>query len=174
MTQHVAPSIDTHIPVTQAIEKQDAHLHERPDLPVPSLWQKSVKVVHKLTKQPAIVARIEHATMQFRAYYPDQLDETGNPGRFASRTEWEQCANWDVEVTYSPKELDRQVARKRLTDELAAMDADSLAAVSVLCDDMDPEKALAKLEALRRLGVVKPAVTAEVVIDEPKAKRGAK
>ncbi len=111
----------------------------------------------------------------FRAYYPNELGKNGEPGRFAERTEWEHCHDWDVDVTFSPKELERQAAATRLAEEIALLDGPSMAAVAVLCDDPNPSKALAKLEALRRLGVVKvSAEAAEAIVEEAKPKRGAK
>ncbi len=171
MTQHVAPSIETHVPKTAEIPEEENELAVgRPDIPVPSLWQQSVRVVHKVTKQPAIVARVDWSMNMFRAYYPDEIDpKTGDKGRFATRTEWQHCRDWDVEVTFSPRELERQAARQLLEDEISRLDAKSLAAVTVLCDDTDPEKALAKLTALKELGVVKVSVAAaKVAVDEVK------
>jgi len=154
------PTLDTHEPVKVHIPPENNELISgRPDLPTPSLWQKSVKVVHKLSGIEAVVVTVDYATMMFRAYYPDQGDideETGKPkGRFADRTEWEHCREWNVAVTYTPRELERQKARAALDAEIARLDPRELAAVAVLCDDPDPAKALGKLEALRALGVVR-------------------
>lgn len=168
MTQHVVPSIATHVPVTvEALPDEDPTLaSDRPDEPTPSLWQRSVKVRHKATGKPAIVHRVDWATGMFRAFYPDE----GPNGRFAERTEWEHCRDWDVEVTFSPKELERQAAARQLQEEIAKLDETSMAAVAVLVDGDDPAKALAKIEALRKLGVVKASAEAAVVaVDEAKA-----
>lgn len=177
MTQHVVPSIETHIPLTVAeLPNEPAELAaDRPDAPTPSLWQRSVKVKHKVTGKPAIVHKVDHGTMMFRAYYPDELNKDGGIGRFAERTEWEHCRDWDVEVTFSPRELERQAARAQLEAEISRLDAKELALVSVLCDDPDATKALAKLEAMRSAGLIKgaPEVVA-VAVDEVKGKRGSK
>lgn len=177
MTQHVVPSIATHIPVTvDELPEEEADLaSNRPDEPTPSLWQRSVKVRHKATGKPAIVHRVDWATNMFRAYYPDETSSDGKQGRFAERTEWEHCRDWDVEVTFSPRELERQAASKRLHEEIAKLDEASMAAVAVLVDGDEPAKALAKIEALRKLGVIKAsAEAAAVAVEETKAKRGGK
>lgn len=168
------PTIETHVPITTQLPTEGTDLAVgRPDIPPPSLWQQSVKVVHKLTGRSAVVARVDWSMNMFRAYYPDQGDLdpiTKMPkGRFAERTEWEHCRDWDVAVTFSPKELERQAARQRLDEEISQLDATSMAAVMVLCDDPDPAKALGKLEALRRLGVVKASPeAAKTVMTEAK------
>lgn len=174
MSNYVTPSIDTHVPVTAEMPNEATDLAVgRPDLPVPSLWQKAVQVKHKITGKVAVVATVDHAMNMFRAFYPDEGDidlDTGRPkGRFSARTDWEQFKNWDVAVTFSPRELERQAAMARLHTEIAKLDATGLAAVTVLCDDPDPTKALAKLEALRALGVVKVSTeVAQVAVAEVK------
>ncbi len=112
-----------------------------------------------------MVARIDHATNLFRAYYPDE-------DRFDSRTEWRQCKDWQVDVTFSPAELQRQAAKTKLDQEVSRLDAAELAAVMVLVDDPDPAKALGKLEALRRMGVIKasPAAAHAAAIEAKKGK----
>ncbi len=164
MNRYVAPSIETHIPVKVEIPAEGDDLAVgRPDLPPPSLWQQSVQVTHKKTGRPAVVARVDWATNMFRAYYPDEGPKgvDGKPsGRYSQRTEWEHCRDWEPTVTFSPRELERQAARELLEEEIGKLDAKSLAAVSVLCDDPDPAKALAKLEALRQMGVIR--ATSEV------------
>jgi hypothetical protein len=152
-----SPSPDTHIPIKVEIpnESNDVAVG-RPDMPPPSLWQRSVKVVRKLDGKEAVVHRIDWSTMMFRAYYPDEINrETGEKGRHADRTEWEHCRDWNVSVTFSPAELERQAARKMLDDEIAKMDARNLALAKVLCDDDDPNKALAKLKLLVESGLIK-------------------
>lgn len=170
------PNIETHIPLT--VDNMPSEAAElavgRPDLPVPSLWQKAVSVTRKVDGRRAVVATVDHAMNMFRAYFPDEGDidpDTGKPkGRFSSRTDWEQCARWDVDVTFSPKELARQAAKAKLDAEVAKLDAKSLAHVMILCDDNDPAKALAKLEALREMGVIKmPPEVAQATL-EPKKK----
>lgn len=153
-----APTVETHVPITAEMPDESTELAVgRPDLRTPSLWQHSVKVTHKVTGREAVVARVDYGTNMFRAFYPNEgpvID--GKPsGRFAERTEWENCRDWRVDVTFSPRELERQQARVQLEQEIAKLDANSLAAVTVLCDDPDPAKALAKLEALRRMGIIK-------------------
>lgn len=181
MSNYVNPSISTHIPLTTEIPNEENILAVgRPDAPTPSLWQRSVKVRHKVTGKPAIVHRVDWGMNMFRAYYPDQTNAEGEVGRFAERTEWEHCRDWDVEVTYSPKELERQAARQLLAERTAKLDAKSMALVAVLCDAEDPQKNLAKLEALIASGLVKgdvetmAPVLEEMNAPEAKAKRGAK
>ncbi len=159
------PTIDTHVPQKAELPKESADLAVgRPDAPTPSLWQEAVQVTHKITKKVAVVARVDRPCNIFRAFYPNEgeLDpNTGNPvGRFSERTEWEACKDWDVSVTFSPRELERQKARTMLEDEMAKLDPSESAAVMVLVDGDDPVKGLAKLEALRRLGVVKGSTEA--------------
>ncbi len=160
------PNIQTHIPVVSELPEEEAELAVgRPDLPVPSLWQQAVKVKHKVTGQEAVVARMDHNMNMFRAFYPAE-------NRFAPRTEWQHCRDWQVDVTFSPKELERQAAAAEFRRQTEAMDPTELAAVMVLVDADDPAKALAKLEALRRLGVVKaaPAVVQAAVSEAKKGK----
>lgn len=171
------PTIETHIPVHGELPEEPVHEADRKDIPVPSLWQPGVRVFHRQTKRRAVIVRADHATNMFRAFYPDDgpLNEAGVPeGRFSTRTEWEQFANWEVETTFSPRELERQAAAAKLSEEIAQLDPTSLAAVSVLCDDTDPVKALAKLEALRALGVVKASAAAARVVVEAVNKKGGK
>lgn len=158
------PNIDTHIPITSTLpDESQESLVGRPDLPVPSLWQVAVQVKHKVTGQEAVVARMDHNMNMFRAYYPAEQ-------RFAPRTEWQHCRDWQVSVTLSPKELERQAASAEFRRQTEAMDPSELAAVMVLVDADDPAKALAKLEALRKMGVVKssPAVVAAAVTESKK------
>ncbi len=169
-----SPSIETHVPVTGELPKEGVDLAVgRPDLPTPSLWQTSVQVAHKVTKRRAIVARVDYGTNMFRAFYPDE-GETGPEGkplgRFSERTEWEQCHAWDVSVTFSPRELERQKARAMFEDEILKLDPNEYAAVTALVDGDDPVKGLAKLEALRRLGVLKAApATVHAAMNDKKA-----
>lgn len=169
-----APNIDTHVPLKIELPQETNDLLVgRPDLPTPSLWQQSVVCKHKVTGRVAIVARVDWGTNMFRAYYPDEGEidpDTGKPaGRYSERTDWQQCAEWQVEVTFSPRELERQQAREMWQLEIATLDPKSLAAVSVLCDDTDPMKALAKLEALRAMGVIKSSVeVTKAAVDEMK------
>ncbi len=166
------PNISTHVPLVANLPKEGTDLAVgRPDLPTPSLWQEAVQVSHKVTKKVAVVARIDWGTNMFRAFFPDEGEiVNGKPaGRFSERTEWEQCHNWDVAVTFSPRELERQAALSLLSDEMSKLDPAESAAVMVLVDGDDPVKGLAKLEALRRLGVVKmSASAAQAVIAETK------
>ncbi len=170
------PNIATHVPLTTDLPKEGTDLAVgRPDLPTPSLWQHSVQCTHKITKKVAVVARVDWGTNMFRAFYPDEGDAdptTGKPkGRFSERTEWEQCHDWDVSVTFSPRELERQKALSMLEDEMTKLDPAESAAVMVLVDGDDPVKGLAKLEALRRLGVIKMSpAAAQAVMTEGKKK----
>lgn len=172
------PNPETHVPVKVHIPvKEDASsiAAGRPDLPPPSLWERSVKVVRKLDGKEAIVNSVDLRTMMFRAWYPDEgpvvADEkTGQPvraGRFADRTEWESCKDWNPSVVFSPKELERQAAQQLLDEEVAKLDQRELAAVSVLVDGDDPAKGLAKLEALRMLGIIKSVAVSQEALTPP-------
>lgn len=143
------PTHETHIAVTMElpVEPNDSQA-ERPYIAPPNLWQNGVKCTHKLSGQKAVCARIDLGTMQFRPFWPDTQT-------FGSRTEWLACADWQPEVTLSEKEIARQAAAKQLEDEMAALDADDLANVTALVDGDDPAKALAKINALRNMKVIK-------------------
>lgn len=156
---HRAPHVDTHIaervelPPEPSDDEQD-----RPDEPTPSLWQNSVKVVHKLSQRTAVVVRVDWNMNMFRAYYPDERAKDGTMGRFSSRREWEHCHDWLVQTTYSPAELDRQAAHTRLEaelDDMARTDPKGLALAQALCDDPDPARNFAKLQKLREAGLIK-------------------
>ncbi len=172
MNSNPNPTIATHVPITAELPKESNELAVgRPDLPTPSLWQLSVQASHKVTKRVAVVARVDWGTNMFRAFYPDEGEViNGKPvGRFSERTEWEHCKDWDVSVTFSPKELERQKALVMLEDEMMKLDPSESAAVMVLVDGDDPVRGLAKLEALRRLGVIKMSTAAaQAVISETK------
>lgn len=175
MTDYQRPSIQTHVPETAELPAEDmSQMSGRADLPTPSLWQKSVKASHRVTREPVIVGRVDYGTMMFRAYYPKRPNRDGGFGLWGERTEWEHCRDWDVDVTYSPAELERQAARAALEAAIAKLDPESLAAAMVFCDDPDPNKNLAKLTALQKLGVIKsPADVAVAAVAEVKAdKRG--
>jgi hypothetical protein len=153
MTEYVTPSINTHVPLTGELPPEDhGQLVGRPDLPTPHLWQGKVKVKHKTTGKPAIVVRVDYGMMMFRAFYPSDND---GAGRFSERTEWEHCHAWDVEVTWSEAELERQAAARLLEEQISKLDAKQIALARVLCDDADPNKALAKLRLLIQGGLVK-------------------
>lgn len=150
---YVVPSINTHVPLTAELPPEgQGQLVGRADIPPPHLWQGKVKVKHRVTGKPAIVVRIDYAMMMFRAYYPT---DNGGAGRFSERTEWEHCRDWEVEVTFSAAELERQAAAKLLEDQISKLDAKQIALARVLCDDADPNKALAKLRLLIQGGLVK-------------------
>lgn len=178
----LSPNPETHVPVKVHIPTEGNDLAAgRPDIPPPSLWERSVKVVRKIDGREAIVNRIDLRTMMFRAYYPDEgaFDpETKKPvGRFADRTEWESCKDWTPSVTFSPRELERQAASSLLEEEIAKLDPNEMAAVSVLVDGDDPAKGLAKLEALRRLGIIKgspAAAHAAIATLKEEPKKGGK
>lgn len=158
------PNIETHVAETADLPGEDyGNLVGREDLPVPSLWQPKVKVTHKRTGRKAVIFRIDHGMQMFRAFYPDE-------DRLATRTEWEQCKDWDVDVTFSPAELERQAAMAKLEEEINKLDARSIGLARVLCDDADPNKALAKMNLLVQSGMLTPmsAEAAEALIAEPK------
>ncbi len=154
---YVAPSVETHIPEKGELPPEEERLiADRPDAPTPSLWQRAVKVHHRTTGEPAMVVRVDWGTNLFRAYYSERKDPiTGAKGTYSGRTEWESCSAWDVETTFSPLELERQVAAAALVEEIASMTEQERALVSVWCDDPDPNKNVAKLQALRVAGMIK-------------------
>lgn len=159
MTQshYIAPSAETHIPEKGDLPDEPERLiADRPDAPTPSLWQRSVKVKHKLTGEPALVQRIDWGVGLFRAYYTERLDpESGKKGVFATRTQWESCSNWDVETTFAPHEIERQVAAAALAAEYDSLSDQERALVLAFCDDPDPNRNVAKLQALRAAGLIK-------------------
>ena len=155
-------SINTHEPVRIEIPNEEATLgHDRPDVPAPHLWSYGVVCVHRKSKRKAVVHKVDLNTRQFRAYYPDTA-------QFDGRTAWQSFDEWDVEVTLSPKEVERQVAEARFAAELLTLDAIELSSVVALCDDEDPAKRMAKLTALRHLGIVKAKPEASTPIIDPK------
>jgi hypothetical protein len=158
------PTTDTHVPVECHIPGEaEWDGGGRPPLEVPSLWRKGVKVVHKLSGREAAIHVIDLSTRMFRAYYLDTKTHD-------SRVEWQHCRDWNVQVTLSPAEEKRVAARRVLEDEIAKLDPKELAAVEVLVDEPDATKALAKLHALRALGVIKAAPeVAQAAITEGKA-----
>lgn len=164
------PNIDTHVAETVDIDDVSDHgqLVGRDDLPTPSLWQDRVKVKHKSTGREAVIFRVDHSTCMFRAYYPEEK-------RLSNRTEWEHFHNWELQLTFSPAELARQAAAALLEEEIAKMDARSIGLARVLCDDEDPNKALAKLQLLVQSGMLTPISTAaaEALITEPRAAKKA-
>lgn len=145
------PNHETHVPVKVTIPDDGAFATERAVLPTPSIWQEGVKVKHRSLPIENVVRHVDHKTNQFRPVF----DRTGQP---ASRTTWESFADWEPLVEMSQAEKDRQAALAKLQAEMDSLGPDDLAAVQVLVDDPSPEKALAKLEAMRRLGIIgKPA-----------------
>lgn len=161
------PSLDTHVAELGELPGEDhGQLVGRADLPVPSLWQERVKLRHKRDGRTATVFRVDHATCMFRAYYPDE-------DRLSHRTEWEHFKDWDVLVTFSKAELERQAAQRLLEEEIAKMDGRSIGLARVLCDDPDPNKALAKLHLLVQSGMLTPmsVEAADAIVSEPKKAR---
>jgi hypothetical protein len=138
-----APDHTTHTPVKVVVPtEEDVIGIERDRLPTPSLWQEGVQVSHRHdASRKGIVRRVEYVTRQFRLVG-------------AARTMWESFDNWIVLVEKSAAEKAKDEAREVLASELALLDADDLAAVEVLCDDPDPTKGLAKLNAMRKLGII--------------------
>lgn len=140
MSQNV-PTHETHQPIQVTIPTEDDVRAERGPMPVPSLWQVGVKATHKATRREVVVRVVDHKTNQFRAVGDD-------------RTTWQACADWDVLVEPTPQERKKDEARLTLQAEIAELDGEVLPLVEVLCDDPDPEKALAKLRAMRRAGML--------------------
>lgn len=137
-----APDHTTHTPIKVVIPTEDDLVLERERLETPSIWQEGVQVTHKQDPdRKGVVRRVEYTTRQFRL--------VGQP-----RTSWESFDNWNVLVEKTAAEKAKDAARIELEEELAALDADDLAAVQVLCDDDDATKALAKFNAMKRLGII--------------------
>lgn len=151
----LSPNQSTHVPVMVVVpaETENWTGDGRPYLPPPTLWKVGAEVVNKRTGRRAAIRVVDHMTMQFRAYYPDTGENDG-------RTMWQHCHEWNVSVTLSPEEETRLAAKRQLDEEVAKLDIDELAAVEVLVDDPNPTKALAKLEALKRMGIIKGAPAA--------------
>lgn len=142
MSTAQAPDHTTHVPIQVVVPTEDDVLLERPRAHTPSLWQQGVQVTNKEDQdRKGVVRAVDYVTRQFRL--------VGEP-----RTHWESFDNWVVLVEKSPEEKARDAARAELEAELASLDADDLAAVSVLCDDPDAAKALAKFNAMKRLGII--------------------
>lgn len=182
------PTLETHVPLKGEITVSESNelTSGRPDLPVPTIWQQSVQVKHRMTGENALIWRFDHRTNMFRAYYTERGETdpaTGKPaGKFSDRTEWEMCADWIPQVTLAPRELERRAARVKLDEEICKLDSKELAAVTVLLDGDDPVKGLAKLNALRSLGMIKgsPEALADAAAEvklpakEPEMKRPSK
>lgn len=169
-----------HVPVTAEIPAEETtELHDRPDIPPPSAWARSAVVVHRRTKERAVVHRVDFVTRQLRLWYPDRK-HLPLQDQFDSRTGWQSFEDWEPEIMFSAEEIERQKARQLFEEELQAFDADGLSLVTVFCDDPDPVKALQKLRALRKSNLVKakddapePVVEASLP-EEPVAKRRGK
>lgn len=139
---NTAPDHTTHQPIKVLVPTEDDIILERPRMPTPSLWQEGVQVTHKADPaRVGTVRRVEYVTRQFRL--------VGDP-----RTTWQSFDEWNVLVEKTPEEKAKDAARDALAAELESLDADDLAAVQAFCDDDDPSKALAKLNAMRKLGVI--------------------
>jgi len=175
-TNYIAPNVETHVAETRELPPEPKDLAgDRPDEPTPSLWQKSVTAKHKRTREPVVVARVDWNTNQFRPFWPERKNPvTGEKGMWSPRTEWQSCSEFEVDVTFSPAELERQEAAAQFRAEIETLDEASLNAVLVFCDDPDPKKNLAKLWALQKLGHVKGPTQALAAAAEEKKPKGAK
>ncbi len=165
-----------HIPVTEPVpdEEVDAEADfRRPDIPPPSAWARTAVVIHRRTKQRAVVHRVDLVTRQMRLWYPDRK-HLPNEEQFDNRTGWQSLdGDWEPEITFSPEEIERQTAEKEFEAEVNVLDAASLEFVLTFCDDPDPRKRLGKLRALRKApvfaGMMGPAPAPEpaaVVVPE--------
>lgn len=142
MSTQQAPDHTTHTPIKVVVPTEDDVVFERPRAHTPSLWQDGVQVTHRKDRErTGVVRRVDHLTRQARL--------VGQP-----RTSWESFDDWDVLVEKSAEEKAKDAARERLALEMESLSQDDLAAVEVLCDDPDPEKGLAKLNAMRKLGII--------------------
>ena len=149
-----APNHETHQPIKVEIPADDDVMVERGAMPTPSLWQEGVQVTHKATRRVGVVRIVDWKTNQFRL--------VGEP-----RTLWQACSDWDVLVEPTPQERAKDAARETLLAEIAGLDKDVLPLVEVLCDHDDPEKALAKLRAMQKLGMLRSpdVVTPEAQVE---------
>lgn len=150
------PNHVTHQPVQVVVPSDDDTMVERGPSHTPSLWQTGVQVTHKASRRTGIVRCVDWKTNQFRL--------VGE-----SRTSWQHCSEWDVLVEPTVAERQKDEAREQLAAEIAELDADMLSLVEVLCDDADPAKALGKLRAMRRAGML-----GEAPAPAPKRDRKAK
>lgn len=158
------PNAQTHIPVVVVIPADETMIGDgRAYMQPPTLWREGVEVVHKVSSRRAVVYKIALDTMQFRPYWPDEKKHAG-------RTEWESCKDWIPQTKLHPNEIARREAQQALQAQMDALDAKEVAAVSVLVDGDDPKKGLAKIEALRALGVIKSPPAAVAAAVEEKAK----
>lgn len=149
------PNHVTHQPVQVVVPSDDDTMVERGPAHTPSLWQAGVQVTHKASRKTGIVRCVDWKTNQFRL--------VGE-----SRTSWQHCAEWDVLVEPTQAERQKDEAREQLQAEIAELDAEVLPLVEVLCDDADPAKALGKLRAMRRAGMLGDRAGA---LPEPKGRR---
>jgi hypothetical protein len=156
-----------HVPVLskEAPDEPDDAAHDRPDIPCASAFAKGAIVTNMRTKQKAVVHRVDLVTRQMRLWYPDRKDLPIKQ-QFDGRTEWRSFDEWIPEIKLSPEEVERQEAKRLFEKELEAFDADGLQLVTVFCDDPDPVKALAKIRAMKKTGIVKLAANAAPV-EEP-------
>ncbi len=173
MTQsYTAPNIETHVAETHELPAEPNELlGDRPDEPTPSLWQKTVRAKHKRTNEPVVVVRVDWATMLFRPFWPERTNpKTGQKGLFGSRLDWQSCRDYEVEVTFSAAELDRQKAKQEYDAMLARLDPEMLEAAQTFCESLDPHDSIKKLRALEKLGVIQITSAA----DDTKKPKGAK
>jgi len=142
-----------HIPVTESVpdEEVDAEADfRRADIPPPSAWARTAVVIHRRTKQRAVVHRVDLITRQMRLWYPDRRD-LPNEEQYDGRTSWQSLdGDWEPEITFSPEEIERQTADKDFEREVMTLDPSGLEFVMHFCDDPDPRKRLGKLRALRK------------------------
>lgn len=147
---------EKHIPVTvDNLPKEVVEAsHDRPDIPPPSPWARTAVVVHRRTKQQAVVHRVDLMTRQMRLWYPDRanlpLEE-----QFDSRRDWQSLDEWEPQITFSPAEVERQQAAALFELELESFDKEGLALVTIFCDDPDPVKRLQKIRALKLTNLVR-------------------
>lgn len=173
-----------HIPVTEEVpvEEVDAETDfRRPDIPPASAWARTAVVVHRRTKQRAVVHRVDLITRQMRLWYPDRK-HLPNDEQFDGRTMWQSLdGDWEPEITFSPEEIERQTAEKDFERETESLDEVGREFVVQFCDDPDPRKRLGKLRALRKSPAFatmmgpspEPAPPADVLPDES-ARKGKK
>lgn len=163
-------------------DEDAADLEPRADIEPPSPYRRKAVVVHRRTKERAVVHRVDFVTRQIRLWYPKRAEMgLDKKAQFDERTEWRSFDDWEPEITESPEETERQAALKQFADELQGFDVDELEVVRAFCDDDDPRKALKKLQAFKRMQIAgggtapkaAKASAADNMPEEP-AKKGGK
>ena len=139
--------------------KEEDEVAQRPDIPPPHPWSKTVVVTHRVSKKDAVVWSVDLMTRQFRLWYPERAaQQMATKDQFDGRSEWQNmdATMWEPKLEFTATELSRQTAVAELERELAMYTSqEELDLVSVLIDTDDPVKALAKLRVLRSANLIR-------------------